>query len=158
MNCTNSIRYDTDSFICPYYVAVLGNNQSYEYALVFDEEKKIVYVFTQFMDRNDIVFDKQYLPPNFMEGDSEHGFSIYVFKYDNVYMVNRRNSNNVFNKHIVSNGRYNYYIFTETKNDKEIIYRIVIDNMLSSDSEAFKEWTMEILKQHFIIWRITLII
>lgn len=142
LNRTNSIRYDTDTFICPSYVAVLGNNQTYEYALVFNEEKKIVYVFTQFMDRDDIVIDEQYLPPNFMEGDSEHGFSIYAFKYDDVYMVNRRGSNNVFNKHIVSNGTYNFYVFTETKNDKEIIYRIVIDNMFPSDSEAFKEWTI----------------
>ncbi|GLB31083.1 hypothetical protein LAD12857_30060 [Lacrimispora amygdalina] len=77
-----------------------------------------------------------------MEGDSEHGFSIYAFKYDDVYMVNRRGSNNVFNKHIVSNGTYNFYVFTETNNDKEIIYRIVIDNMFPSDSQAFKEWTI----------------
>jgi len=142
LNRTNSIRYDTDTFICPSYVAVLGNNQTYEYALVFNKEKKIVYIFTQFMDLDDIVFDKQFLPPNFMKGDSEHGFSIYAFKYGNVYMVNRRDSNNVFNKHKVSNGTYNFYVFTETKNNKEIIYRIVIDNMLSSDSEAFKEWTI----------------
>ena len=143
LNRTHSIRFNTDTFICPSYVAILGNNQTYEYALIFSNEKKIVYIFTQFMDLNDIVFNKQYLPSNFMEGDSEHGFSIYTFKYDDVYIVNRRNSSNVFNKHIVSNGKYNFYVFTEEKNKKEIIYRIVIDNMLSSDSKAFKEWTLD---------------
>lgn len=79
------IREDTEHFQYPAYVTVYNFSSSYEYALVLEEEKSIVYVNTQGIYPNwfgGLRFPKEYLPDDFMEdttytGDPEVNFTIY---------------------------------------------------------------------------------
>ena len=79
------IREDNDHFNYPAYVTMYNFSSSYEYALVIEEEKSIVYVSTQGIYPNwflGLRFSKEYLPDDFMDditytGDSKVNFSIY---------------------------------------------------------------------------------
>ncbi len=75
-----SIVYDTDSFSYPAYVTIDADNHCYEYALLIGE-KKIAYVFLQFIKEKDIVFPMEYLPKEYEQ--KETGYSIYLFEYQN---------------------------------------------------------------------------
>lgn len=75
-----SIVYDTDSFSYPAYVTIDADNHCYEYALLIGE-KKIAYVFLQFIKEEDIAFSMEYLPKEYEQ--KETGYSIYVFEYQN---------------------------------------------------------------------------
>jgi len=75
-----AIVYDTDSFSYPAYVTIDADNHCYEYALLIGE-KKIAYVFLQFIKEEDIVFPTEYLPKEYEQ--KEAGYSIYVFEYQN---------------------------------------------------------------------------
>ncbi len=75
-----SIVYDTDSFSYPAYVTIDADNHCYEYALLIGG-KKIAYVFLQFINEEDIVFPKEYLPKEYEQ--KETGYSIYLFEYQN---------------------------------------------------------------------------
>lgn len=75
-----SIVYDTDSFSYPAYVTIDADNHCYEYALLIGE-KKIAYVFLQFIKEEDITFSMEYLPKEYEQ--KETGYSIYVFEYQN---------------------------------------------------------------------------
>ncbi len=44
---TNSIIYNEDYFEYPAYISMFNWSSCYEYALILEEEKKIVYVFVQ---------------------------------------------------------------------------------------------------------------
>lgn len=77
INADNKIVYDTNNFIYPAYVAIFNNNHCYEYALLNEEESKIICVFTQFIKPDDVKFDKKYLPLNFEDGKSDESFNIY---------------------------------------------------------------------------------
>jgi hypothetical protein len=84
---THPIVYDTQNFSYPAYVTVFENNLTYEYALLIENQRKIVCVFSQFVNRNDIKFDPAYLPRKFKSaGDSgsttQGGFNIYYFSID----------------------------------------------------------------------------
>ncbi len=82
---TNSILYNKDYFEYPAYVSIYNWSSCYEYALIIENEKKIVYVFVQ--------GDSQKAPkkyqPNKDQKEAE-SFSIYSFdgkfelKYDKV--------------------------------------------------------------------------
>lgn len=73
----NNIVYDTKNFIYPAYVTIFNQNHCYEYALLNNEECKIIYVFTQFIELNNVKFDKKYLPVDFGKEKSSTGFNIY---------------------------------------------------------------------------------
>ncbi|MBU3136381.1 zf-HC2 domain-containing protein [Clostridium gasigenes] len=74
----NSIVYNNNDFKYPAYVAIKDNDCTYEYALVDDENNRVMYVYTRFMYESDIKFDKEYLPKNFMNNPSglKGGFNI----------------------------------------------------------------------------------
>lgn len=75
---SSNIKYDKDNFIYPAYVAILGYNGASEYALLDEKEHKIIYVFIQITEKNDIKFDKEYLPKGYKNaGDFNESFSIY---------------------------------------------------------------------------------
>lgn len=83
-NKSNNIQYNEKDFNLPAYVAIYNDDCSYEYALVDENNKKIIYVYTRFMYDKDIEFDKKYLPLNFneeMESTEAYQkrFSIYSF-------------------------------------------------------------------------------
>lgn len=72
------IKYDKSNFIYPAYVAMLGYNGTSEYALLDEKEHKIIYIFIQIREKNDIKFDKKYLPKGYKNaGDCNESFSIY---------------------------------------------------------------------------------
>lgn len=75
-----SIAYDTDSFSYPAYVTIDADNHCYEYALLIGE-RKIAYVFLQFIKEEDIVFPVEYLPKEYEQKGT--GYSIYLFEYQN---------------------------------------------------------------------------
>jgi hypothetical protein len=93
------IVYDTQNFNYPAYVTVFGNNLTYEYALLIEDQNKIVCVFTQFANRKDIGFDPAYLPDGFQSpGDPQvntlGGYNIYYFQLDeNAAYMERREWN-----------------------------------------------------------------
>ena len=72
------IRYNTEDFEYPAYVAIYGYDGCYEYALLDEDNQTIMYIFTQWAKSDDIKFEKAYLPHDFML-DTEHTFSIYMF-------------------------------------------------------------------------------
>lgn len=79
----NNIVYDTEHFKYPAYVTIFNNNYCYEYALLNEEENKIICVFTQSIGPDDVKFDKKYLPTGFGDDKSSGGFSIYFTSLGN---------------------------------------------------------------------------
>lgn len=75
-----SIVYDIDSFLYPAYVTIDADDHCYEYALLIGE-RKIAYVFLQFIKEEDIVFPAEYLPKEYEQKGA--GYSIYLFEYQN---------------------------------------------------------------------------
>lgn len=68
---TLKTREDTESFPYPAYTAIEGYDFCYEYALMDKEWNHIVYVYTMNTIKQDIKFDKKYLPDDYMEGFEE---------------------------------------------------------------------------------------
>ena len=96
---SNSIVYSQDLFSYPAYVAIYGSNLSYEYALLDEENSKIIYVYAKLKDLNGII-PEEYLPIEFIGRDmyannswdniniyyAENNAGDYVF-YDNDRVV-----------------------------------------------------------------------
>lgn len=58
-----SAIYDETAFYYPAVYAMLNYEGCFEYALFFEEEQKIIYVFVQGgIDRRDLLFSEEYLP------------------------------------------------------------------------------------------------
>ena len=76
----NAIEYSEALFDYPAYVAIYDWHSCYEYALILEEEKKIVYVF---LEGNWFTVPEEYMPKNTEYTD----FSIYSFggRYDLKY-------------------------------------------------------------------------
>lgn len=75
----NYIIKDMDHFLTTAYVCEYNWSHCYEYALVFEEDKKIDYIFLQNIDIKDIEFNKSYLPENYGEENEDSSYCIYVF-------------------------------------------------------------------------------
>lgn len=76
---TQKIYLDNKSFCFPAYVTICNFNFTYEYALVDEENTTIYYVYLQFIDKEDIKFDKKLLPGNYLCEDKNKIFSIYAY-------------------------------------------------------------------------------
>lgn len=77
---TKLLRDETNKFNYSAYIAVENHSGQYEYALVTGENQ-ITYIATSSIDKDDVVFDKEYLPIDFMtEVGNEYGsgHNIYV--------------------------------------------------------------------------------
>ncbi len=81
----NNIVYDTENFEYPAYTTIFNNDHCYEYALINNEENKIVCVFTQFIEPTEVVFNETYLPNNFGDFSDGGGFNIYYTDENNGY-------------------------------------------------------------------------
>ena len=88
----NKIKYTEDDFQYPAYVAIQGCNQSYEYALLDEERKEIVYVFCKSLDYFNI--PTQYVPKEYTEADNTMTNS---WENYNIYFASEKN------------GDYSYY-------------------------------------------------
>lgn len=89
------LRDEQQKYPYPAFIAVENHGNSYEYALL-SGENQITYIYTLFFTKEDIRFDEQYLPDDFMNEEGKEfgsGYSIYVraqgsgaISYD--YMLN----------------------------------------------------------------------
>ena len=70
----NEVQYSETLFQYPAYIAMYDWSSCYEYALILEEENKIVYVFLQ---GNSQRVDKNYMPLN--RNNENSNFSIYSF-------------------------------------------------------------------------------
>lgn len=64
------LRDETNKFNYPVYIAVESHGGQYEYALVTGENQ-ITYIATSGIDKGDVVFNKEYLPIDFMTAVDE---------------------------------------------------------------------------------------
>lgn len=58
---TNNVLYSEELFMYPAYIAIYASNLSYEYALLNEKEQKIIYIYSQLKDANNIL-PTEYLP------------------------------------------------------------------------------------------------
>lgn len=65
---TNKISYSETLFSYPAYIATYASNLSYEYALLDEEEQKIIYVYLQLKDGNGVL-PEEYLPLEYQGKD-----------------------------------------------------------------------------------------
>ena len=81
-NTERKVGYSEEETSLPCVYAMLYD-EGYEYALLSDEEGKIIYIYLQGIDRRELVFDEKYLPKDygqkghFMETEREP-FRIYM--------------------------------------------------------------------------------
>ena len=76
------IIYDTVNFSYPAYVTINGNNHCYEYALLLGD-RKIAYIFLQFIKEEDVYFPADYLPNAYETEDQ--GYSMYMFYKETLF-------------------------------------------------------------------------
>ena len=81
---------DVENFDYPAYVMIFQNNYTYEYALIDEENKKIIYIYLQHTNYEDLMVDGVYLDKKYKEymknGESEIGYNQYGFsssEYEN---------------------------------------------------------------------------
>lgn len=84
---TNSIMYSEELFAYPAYVAIYGSNLSYEYALLDAANNRIIYVYLQLKDGNEII-PEEYLPieavgKDMYENNSWDNQNLYFSKDEN---------------------------------------------------------------------------
>lgn len=64
---TNHVQFEKGAFIYPAYVTMMGYDFGYEFALVNEDAKTIIYIFTMNIVERDVNFNEDYLPEDFME-------------------------------------------------------------------------------------------
>lgn len=89
---TKAVVCSEELFSYPAYVAIYGSNLSYEYALVDEENRRIVYVYAKLKDLNGIVPD-EYLPIAFIGKDMYENNS---WDNINIYYAENRAGDYVF--------------------------------------------------------------
>ena len=75
----------SEGFSYPAYVTIFQENQVYEYALVDEENHRIICVCNQFTSEKTVEMNSKYLPVSFQAGDMLYDRkNIYYFKMDSV--------------------------------------------------------------------------
>lgn len=83
-NQTKSIVYDTDNFEYPAYVTCFTKHSDYEYALIDEENHRIICILSCIEDINRLPMNKKYLPKDedaYADAEGWYGYSMYHF-YD----------------------------------------------------------------------------
>lgn len=79
----HSIVKDTENFYYPSYIMIFQDNYTYEYALVDEKNKRIIYIYLQHVNYEDLNVDDIYLDKKYIEymenGESEIGYNQYGF-------------------------------------------------------------------------------
>lgn len=88
----NHIKYDETSYNLPAYIAMDGYDSTYEYALINENDKEIIYVYISYPDLDNKYY-KDYLKidkTDYSKTDTLSLFSIYSHSFDNgnTYMEN----------------------------------------------------------------------
>lgn len=76
---TNLILKDAEHFFTDAYVCEYNWNDCYEYALVFQADRKIDYIFLQNVDIRDVKFDVSFLSADYNERIEDSEYCIYAF-------------------------------------------------------------------------------
>lgn len=63
-----TVQRDVVSFQSPAYVTIAGYDFCYEYALMYEEEHTIVYIYSMNTVEGDLNFNQEFLPNYYMEG------------------------------------------------------------------------------------------
>lgn len=82
------LRDEENKFNYPAYIAIENHSSCYEYALVTGENQ-IAYISTAYVDGDEMVCDKDYLPIDFMTDkgrDFDSGYCIYVMSSSDAYI------------------------------------------------------------------------
>lgn len=82
---TQKIKYDTESYALPAYVASDGFDYIYEYALVNEETNEISYILLSYPEAADLIQYKEYLKLNALEYEIEDAlnqFTIYAHTFN----------------------------------------------------------------------------
>ncbi len=77
------LRDKEGKFNYPAYIAIENHFSEYEYALLTGENE-ITYIYTAYRFADDISFDMDYLPSDYMENEGEEfgsGYSIYITEF-----------------------------------------------------------------------------
>ncbi|MBP5555118.1 MAG: helix-turn-helix domain-containing protein [Lachnospiraceae bacterium] len=73
---TQSVIYDEDMYNYPAYIAIDGYTHNYEYALIDDEDNRIIYVLLGYPDYEELSEYRDYLKSDPSEYDFENGTSL----------------------------------------------------------------------------------
>lgn len=65
---TKTVHFDETAFMFPAYVTMEGYDFCYEYALLDMDNSAIIYIYSMNTIKDDVYYDKLYLPSYFMEG------------------------------------------------------------------------------------------
>ncbi len=85
------LRDEEGKYQYPAFIAVENHHHQYEYALLTGENQ-ITYIYTAYIEEEDVKFDKKYLPSDFMTSEGREfgsGYSLYIksmgmgISYDN---------------------------------------------------------------------------
>ena len=79
------MKDEGEKYPYPAYVAIDNHHSTYEYALL-SGEREITYIHTGWFDRENVKFNQEYLPKDFMATQEDpflDGYSIYIKKIDN---------------------------------------------------------------------------
>lgn len=77
------IKLDTENYRYPAYVAIDGYNHCYEYVLVDEDQRRFVYVYTEWItNQKNIKFNTEYLPIFWNSTPDGNNFCIY---FENIY-------------------------------------------------------------------------
>ena len=82
---TNGILYDADSYSYPAYITIDGFGNTYEYALIDQAERKIVYVYLAYPDDKTLEKYKDYVKTDlsaYKEENTLNAFSMYNHSFD----------------------------------------------------------------------------
>ena len=135
------LRDENQKYQYPAYIAIENHHDLYEYALVTGENQ-ITYIATAYIDEDDVVFDKDYLPNDYMteEGYSfTSGYCLYItlMSEEGIDYDNTRNE--------IAEVRYchmeqiqdSFFIVRTLldENNKEIIEEVGFDYYTSMDYE-----------------------
>ena len=82
---TNHVRYDEETYSYPAYITIDGFGDTYEYALVDQEENKIVYLYLAYPKVDSLVQYKEYLKKDlktYAEEEKPGAYSMYMHSFD----------------------------------------------------------------------------
>ena len=84
---TEKILYDTEMYNYPAYISIDGYDTVYEYALIDEENNRIIYALLSYPRLTDLVKYQEYLKKDKLSYKTDDGstlekFSIYSFSFD----------------------------------------------------------------------------
>ncbi len=86
------IEYKTKGFNYPAYVSIYNFDSEYEYALVDEKNLTISYIYLQYIDDKEIMFDKTEMPNDYREGKDSFNIYAYQLEDESGWYINNKNN------------------------------------------------------------------